>query len=129
MGDDKEMQNCEFCHQMHCSYCYDHCDNGLAAPVIQKCKENEYNTMLCTLYSVLIDEHHFDLDDLKIIQILADYSLGAVVCCSKSDCQNEICLDYAVEVDETEDMICAKCTSDDLPRFWDNLRKESKFDN
>merc|ERR1712228_722493 len=113
---------------MHCHYCYDkydHCEHQVTAPVIYRCKEdaiaNEYNTMLCTLYSVLIDEHHFDLDDLKIIQILADYSMGAVVFCSKIDCQNEICLDYAVEVDETEDMICAKCTIESTDsRCWDN---------
>merc|ERR1711971_236238 len=88
-----EIQKCEFCFQMHCHYCYDYCEHELTAPVIQKCKEdaiaNEYNIMLCTLYSVLVDEYHFDLDDLKIIQILSDYALGTVVFCSKKDCQNE----------------------------------------
>merc|ERR1712228_1112935 len=127
---------------MHCHYCYDkydHCEHQVTAPVIYRCKEdaisNEYNTMLYTLYSVLIDEHHFDLDDLKIIQILADYSLGAVVCCSKNDCQNEICLDYEVQFDFG--MICAKCTIESIDsRYWDNnddlpadLKKESKIDN
>merc|ERR1719384_710819 len=81
---------------MHCNSCLAELKTSLVPKCENYAKKREIDDIFGALTTVLYDDYNFGKNDEKIINLLAEYSLGAIVTCSnaKGQCQNEINFDY-----------------------------------